>query len=188
MVADMRRALESAVCCFVVAIGLAEGEQIREVGKCFVPDFVRIREDLIFGHLLLGEVVALVHLPNKVEGFGFVGDDDVDCLAIFLLLGELLAKCDDVGHVGYPCLIEGFGGFSAFPCHDLAPVGSEMVENTFDGVVGVPKVLFAEFFDILFFDAVDDALDTDVGDRLLQVKFFSKFLCFFLEGEDFEGG
>jgi hypothetical protein len=27
------------------------------------------------------------------------------------------------------------------------------------------------FFDLLFFDAVDDALDTDVGDRLLQVKF-----------------
>ncbi len=63
-----------------------------------------------------------------------------------------------------------------------------MVENTFDGVVGVPEVLFVEFFNILFFNAVDYALDADVGDRLLQVKFFLKFLCFFLEGEDFEGG
>ncbi len=135
----------------------------------------------------LGEVVALVHFPNEVEGFGFVGDDDVDRLAFFLLLGELPAKCDDVGHVGYPCLIESVGGVSAFPCHDLAPVGLEMVENTFDGVVGVPKVLFVEFFDILFFDAVDYAL-ANAGDCLLQVKFFLKFLHFFLEGEDFEGG
>jgi hypothetical protein len=63
-----------------------------------------------------------------------------------------------------------------------------MVEHTFDGVVGVSEVLFVEFFDILFFDAVNDALDTDVGYRLLQLKFFLKFLCFFLEGEDFEGG
>jgi hypothetical protein len=172
VVADMRRALESAVCCFVVALGLAEGEQIREVGKYFVPDLVCIQEDLVLGHLLLGEVVAFVHLPNKVEGFGFVGNDDVDHLAFFLLLGELPAKCDDVGHVGCPCLIEGFGGISAFPCH---PVGSEMVENTFDGVVGVPEVLFVEFFDILFFNAVDDALDTKVGDRLLQANFFLSF-------------
>ncbi len=188
MVADMRRALKSAVCCFVIAVGLVEGEQICEVGKYFVPDLVRIQEDLVLGHLLLGEVVTLVHLPNKVEGFGFVGNDDVDCLAFFLLLGELPAKCDDVDHVGYPCMIEGFGGISVFPCHDLAPVGSEMVENTFDGVVGIPEVLFVEFFNILFFDAVNDAFDTNVGDRLLQVKFFLKFLCFFLEGEDFEGG
>jgi hypothetical protein len=182
----MRRALESTVCCFVITVGLAEGKQLREVGKCFVPDLVHIQEDLLLGHLLLG--VALVHLPNKVEGFCFVGNYDVDCLAFFLSLGELLAKCDDVGHVGCPCPIEGFGGISAFPCHDLAPVGSEMVENTFDGVVGLPKVLFIEFFDKLFFDAVDDALDTNVGDPLLQVKFFLKFCCFFLEGEDFKGG
>jgi hypothetical protein len=63
-----------------------------------------------------------------------------------------------------------------------------MVENTFDGVVGIPEVLFVEFFDILFFDAVDYALAADVGDRLLQVEFFLKYLHFFLEGEDFEGG
>ncbi len=63
-----------------------------------------------------------------------------------------------MGHVGHPCLIEGFGGISAFPCHDLAPVGSEMVENTFDGVVGITEIFFVEFFDILFFNAIADAL------------------------------
>jgi hypothetical protein len=31
-------------------------------------------------------------------------------------------------------------------------------------------------------------LHADVGDRLLQVKFLLKFLCFFLEGEYFQGG
>jgi hypothetical protein len=66
-----------------------------------------------------------------------------------------------------------------------------MVENTFDDVVGIlPEIIFVEFFDLLFFDAVDDVLDTDVGDHLLQVKFLLKFLRFFisfLEGEDFEG-
>jgi hypothetical protein len=104
------------------------------------------------------------------------------------LLVELPTKCDDVGHVGYPCLIEGFGGISAFPCLDLAPVGLEMMENIFDGVVGITKVLFVEFFNILFFNAVNDAFNTNVGDRLLQVKFLLKLLHFFLEGEYFEGG
>ena len=46
-----------------------------------------------------------------------------------------------------------------------------MAENTFDGVDGILEILFIEFFDLLFFNAVNDALDTDVGDRLLQVKF-----------------
>ena len=58
-----------------------------------------------------------------------------------------------------------------------------MMENTFDGAVGVAKIFFVQFFDVLFFNAVDDALHTDVGDRLLQVKFLLKFFCFFLEGE-----
>ncbi len=123
-----------------------------------------------------------------MEGYGFVGNDDIDRLAFFLLLVELPTESDDVGHVGYPCLIEGFGGISAFPCHDLAPVGLEMMENIFDGVVGIPEVLFVEFFNILFFDAVDDELNANVGDRLLQVKFLLKLLCFFVEGEYFEGG
>ncbi len=158
------------------------------MGKCFVPYLVRILQDLVLGHLLFGEVVTLIHFPDKVEGFCFIGNDDVDCLAFFLLLVELASERDDVGHVGHPCLIKCFGGLSAFPCHDLAPVGSEMVENTFDCVVGVTEVFFVEFFNVLFFDAVDDALHADVGDCLLQVKFLLKFLRFFLEGEYFQGG
>ena len=110
-----------------------------------------------------------------MEGFGFVGNDDVDCFAFFLLFVELASECDDVGHVGHPCLIESFGGVSAFPCHDLAPVGSEMMENTFDGAVGVTKIFFVEFFDVLFFNAVNDALHTEVGDHLLKVEFLLKF-------------
>jgi len=42
-----------------------------------------------------------------------------------------------------------------------------MVENTFDGVLGVTKIFFVEFFDELFLDAVNDALHADVGDHLL---------------------
>ncbi len=140
-----------------------------------------------FGHLLLGEIVALIHLSDKVEGFGFIGNDDVDRLAFFLMFVGLVSERDDVGHVGHPCLIESFGGVRAFPYHDLAPVGLEMMEYTFDGAVGVTKIFFVEFFDVLFFNAVDDALHAKVGDRLLQVKFLLEFLRFFLEGEYFQG-
>ncbi len=56
------------------------------MGKSFVPVLVCVQEDLVLGHLLLCEVVTLVHLANKVEGFGFVGDDDIDPLAFFSCL------------------------------------------------------------------------------------------------------
>ncbi len=65
-------------------------------------------------------------------------------LHFFLLLCELLAKGDDVGHVGYPCLMEGFGHVGAVLGHDLEPVGSEMVQYAFDGTIGIPKVLFID--------------------------------------------
>jgi hypothetical protein len=42
-----------------------------------------------------------------------------------------------------------------------------MVERRFDGAVGVPEVLFIEFFGVLFSNAVYDALYPDVDDRLL---------------------
>ncbi len=93
------------------------------------------------------------------------------------LRGELSSERDDVGHVGYPCLIESFSGVSAFPfpCHDLAPVGLEMVENTFDGAVGITEIFFIEFFNVLFFNAVDDALLADVGDHQIPFE-LSSFL------------
>ncbi len=80
MITDVGYALESTVCCFVIPLGLAEGEKIQEVGKCFVPVLVCIQKDLVLGHLLLCEVVTLAHLANKVEGFGSVRDGDTDCL------------------------------------------------------------------------------------------------------------
>ena len=111
---------------------------------------------------------------------GLVRDDDPNHLAFFLLFCELTAKRDDVFHVGDPRLVECFGGVSVLPCHDLAPVGLEMVKDTFDGVVGIPKVLF--------FNAVDNLLDNNVRDRLLKIKLPEELLCFFLKREDFEGG
>ena len=55
--------------------------------------------------------------------------------------------------------------------HDFAPVGLEMMEYTFDGAVGVTEIFFVEFFDVLLFNAVNDALHAKIGDRLLLVKF-----------------
>ena len=60
-----------------------------------------------------------------------------------------------------------FKSFLTTQACTIPPVGSEMVENTFDGVVGITEIFFVEFFDELFFDAVDDALHADVGDHLL---------------------
>ena len=85
-------------------------------------------------------------------------------------------------------MVECFGCVSALPCHDLAPVGSEMGKDAFDGVVGIPKVLFIELFDVLFFNAVNNLFDANVCDRLLKIKLPEEFLCFFLKREYFEGG
>ena len=156
------------------------------MGECLVPGLVHVREDLKFCQLVFAEVVALVHLSHKVEGFGLIGDDDPNHLAFFLLFCELRAK-RDVCHVGDPRLVKCFGGVSALPCHDLAPVGLKIVKDTFDGVAGIPKVFFVELFDILFFNAVHNLLDANVRDCLLKIKLPEKFLCFFLKRADFEG-
>jgi hypothetical protein len=67
------------------------------------PGLVDVGLHFVLGHLFFSVVVALVHLPNKVEGFGFIQDDDVDVLALFLLFVKLTAEGDDVGVQGYPC-------------------------------------------------------------------------------------
>jgi hypothetical protein len=118
---DMGSTLETAVGCPVVAIGLAQCIEIREVGEGFFLYLVRVCKDFIFCHLLFGEIIAFVHLTNKVSRFGFVRDDDIYCFAFFLLFVELASEGDDVGHVWDPCLIEGIGGIRAFPGHDFAP-------------------------------------------------------------------
>jgi hypothetical protein len=61
------------------------------------PGLVDASLHFVLGHLVFGVVVTLVHLPNEVEGFGFVQDDDVDGLALVLLFVKLTAKGDDVG-------------------------------------------------------------------------------------------
>jgi hypothetical protein len=90
------------------------------------PGLVDVGLYFVLGHLVLGVVVALVHLPNKVEGFGFIQDDDVDGLALLLLFVKLTAKGDDVGDCRDPCLIESFSSIGALFCHDLAPFCAEM--------------------------------------------------------------
>jgi hypothetical protein len=52
-------------------------------------------------------------------------------------------------------------------------------------LIGVTKVVFVEFFDILFFNAVNDVLYTDGGDCLLELKLFLESFHFLLEGKDF---
>jgi hypothetical protein len=61
------------------------------------PGHVDVSLHFVLGHLFFSVVVALVHLPGKVEGFGFVQDDDVDVLALLLLFVKQTAKGDDVG-------------------------------------------------------------------------------------------
>jgi hypothetical protein len=61
------------------------------------PGLVGIHLHLELGHLLFHVVVALEHLSNEVECFGFFRDDDIDGLALLLLFVELMAKSDDMG-------------------------------------------------------------------------------------------
>jgi hypothetical protein len=49
------------------------------------PGLVDVCLHFVSGHLFFGVVVALVHLINKVEGFGFIQDEDVDVLALLFV-------------------------------------------------------------------------------------------------------
>jgi hypothetical protein len=59
-----------------------------------------------------------------VECFGLLGDDDIDCLTFFLLLGQLPSEGDDVGSQGDPSPIEGLHCVGPLLGHDLAPLGA----------------------------------------------------------------
>jgi hypothetical protein len=50
------------------------------------PGLVDVGLPFLLGHLAFGVVIALVHLPNKVKGFGYVRDDNVDGLALFVVV------------------------------------------------------------------------------------------------------
>ncbi len=88
----------------VVPVGLTLGKEFGEKLQCVCLHLVCVHLHFILGHLLLHIVVALVHLSNKVEHFGFLQDDDLDVLALLLVFVELTAKHDDVckqsGHCG----------------------------------------------------------------------------------------
>ncbi len=49
-------------------------------------------------------------------------------------------------------------------------------------MICVAKVFFVEFFDLLFFDAVDDALYSYGSDCLLEFELFLESFHFFSEG------
>jgi hypothetical protein len=45
-----------------------------------------------------------------------------------------------------------------------------MHEDSFDCLIGIPKVVFIEFLKILFLDIVNVVLDPNIGDCLLEVN------------------
>jgi hypothetical protein len=94
------------------------------------PGLVDVGLHFVLGHLVFGVVVALVHLPDKVEGFGFVQDDYVDGLALLLLFVKLMAKGDYVGGQGDSCLIECLSSIGVLFCHDLTPFCAEVCQRS----------------------------------------------------------
>ncbi len=87
-----------------------------------------------------------------------------------------------MGGRGDPCLIEHLSSIGVLFCHDLAPFHAEVCQERFDGLICVAKAVFVEFFNVLFFDAVDDALYSYGSDCLLEFKLFLESFHFFLEG------
>jgi hypothetical protein len=49
-------------------------------------------------------------------------------------------------------------------------------------LISKTRSVFVEFFDVLFFDAVNDALYSDGSDFLLELELFLKSVHFLLEG------
>jgi hypothetical protein len=110
--------------------------------------------------MFLREVVAFIHLANKMKHLGFVGDDKVDCLAFLLKHCKLMTKRDDISGAGYPCVVECLSGIHAFFGHPLTPIGAKVCEEGLDCLVGMAKVVFIELLDVLLLNAVNDALYT----------------------------
>ncbi len=83
-------------------------------------------------------------------------------------------------------MVERLGCVGALLCHDLAPVGAEMINDGLDGLICIAKIFFVDFFNVLLFNAVDDALHADGGDGLLQVELLLEPLCLSLDSEEVE--
>ncbi len=122
----MCRTVKTAVVRTIISIGLALGKNFGEKLEGMKPGLVDIHLHFVLGHLFFGVVVALVHLINKLECFGFFQDDDVNVLTLLLLFVELRAKSDDVGGQRDPCPIERLCRIGALFHHDLAPVHAEV--------------------------------------------------------------
>ncbi len=138
--------------------------------KCGIPCLVGIQLHLVLGHLFLREVEAFIHLADKRQHLGLVGDDKVDCAALLLKFCQLMTKRDDMSGAGYTCVVERLCGIRAFFGHYLTPIGAKVSKEGLDCLVGVAKVVFIELLDVLLLNAVDDALYTYVGDGLLKFE------------------
>ncbi len=94
--------------------------------KCGIPCLVGIQSHLVLGHLFCREVVAFIHLAEKMQHLGLVGDDNIDRAALLLKFHQLTSECDDMSGAGYPCVVERLGGISAFFGHHLTPIGAKV--------------------------------------------------------------
>ncbi len=150
-----------------------------------IPYLVRIRLHLVLGHLFPREVAPFIHLADKVQRFGLVGDDDIDCAPLLLKFCQLTPKHDDMSGAGYACVVECLGGIRAFLGHHVTPIGAKVCKEGLYRLVGVAKVVLIELLNVLLLNAVNDALYTYVGDSLLKFKRLLKILCFCLEVEEF---
>jgi hypothetical protein len=54
-------------------------------------------------------------------------------------------------------------------------------------LIGITKVDTVKFFDVLFYNAVNDALYSDGGDCLLELELFMESFHLLLEGQNFIG-
>ncbi len=126
--------------------------------KCGIPCLVHIQLHLVLGHLLLHEVVTFIHLADKMQRFGLVGDDDVDRATLLSKFCQLATKCDDMSGAGYPCVVEPLSGIRAFLGHHLTPIGAKVCKEGLSRLVGVAKVVFIELLDVLLLNAVNDVL------------------------------
>jgi hypothetical protein len=88
----------------------------------------------------------------------------------------------------YPCVVESFGGTSAFLGHHLTLICAKVFEEGLYHLVSVAKVVLIELLDILLLNAVNDALYTYVGDGLFKVECLLKIICVRLEAEKFALG
>lgn len=68
--------MEHCTCSLIIAICFAFGKEEGEVVE-------HIRLHLILSHQFLSDIIVFVHLPNEVQCFDLIRDDDIDGPAFF---------------------------------------------------------------------------------------------------------